>query len=929
MHNSLIHRDRRLSHHPSAFVRQFAVEDVDCLIICRGPIRREVMDVLTEMGAKYAILLSEKDSITYQNALAPELRLMADPTRVHRVPDYTGATKEERTQRIAQIIQIAKDNGHNAIFAGYGFMAEDAELVRAIEHAGLLFIGPCARTVRQAGLKDEAKRTALAAEVSVVPGVDDLTTRTLLAKAEQHGGLEAVARDAGLAMPASSSESDNATELLDASYQAGIDLITVDEIAAQAEIEVRALFRAQPNNWIRLKAIGGGGGKGQRILKAPKDYSGTVEDQVQQASSQVPGQLREVLQEVKATGVGDNKNVLIELNIETTRHQEIQVIGNGQWCLTLGGRDCSLQMHEQKLLEVSTTLESLESEQHRALATGDALKAAALATDRQILERMEGEATRFGEAVGLDSVSTFECIVDADQHFFMEMNTRIQVEHRVSELCYQLQFSNPNDPSDQFTVDSLVEAMVLIAKHKTQLPKPARIPREAASVEARLNATNAGLAPHAGGVIEHWSNPITDEVRDDQGIGVRNPDTGAFMKYTLAGAYDSNIALLLTVGSDRRHSYQRMAEVLRAMVIDGQDVQTNLNFHYGLVHWFLAHDVHAKSTTAFIQPYLTLAGLLAGEVRQLNLDWAWTTLAEDSVTPDIFDRKRALVLRPLQVMINDPHLLIGWIALTRDAWSSDATGFQWHANPFGLLAGLYHYLNMDADPKKPAAAVIWDHDAIILDQGQQFYRDLATRFGVEDWQVLCACLDAEPPAAMEPLWEEIQAAHRGFQAGLELLGLVVQCALAVDFDALGVHPDLTVDIPDRLRDPEVQARARKILIPPPTADANEIVAVSGGMFYAQETPGTPNFLDEGTHFDIGDPLYIIEVMKMFNKVYAEFAGTVTEVLIERGDGVIVKKGQPLYRIEPDEKSEQRDLDSQQAVRLTYTREAVQRMRRTA
>ena len=70
-------------------------------------------------------------------------------------------------------------------------------------------------------------------------------------------------------------------------------------------------------------------------------------------------------------------------------------------------------------------------------------------------------------------------------------------------------------------------------------------------------------------------------------------------------------------------------------------------------------------------------------------------------------------------------------------------------------------------------------------------------------------------------------------------------------------------------------------------------------------------------------------MKMFNKVYAEFAGTVTEVLIERGDGVIVKKGQPLYRIEPDEKSEQLDLDSQQAVRLTYTREAMQRMRRTA
>jgi acetyl/propionyl-CoA carboxylase alpha subunit len=73
--------------------------------------------------------------------------------------------------------------------------------------------------------------------------------------------------------------------------------------------------------------------------------------------------VREILNEVKTTGVGDNKNVLVELNIETTRHQEIQVIGNGDWCITLGGRDCSLQMHEQKLLEVSVTVESL----HKAL----------------------------------------------------------------------------------------------------------------------------------------------------------------------------------------------------------------------------------------------------------------------------------------------------------------------------------------------------------------------------------------------------------------------------------------------------------------------------------------------------------------------------------------------------------------------------------
>lgn len=923
MHNRFTHHDRRLGQHPSAFVRQFAVDGLDCLIICRGPIRREVMDVLTEMGARYGILLSEKDSITYQNALAPELRLIDDPKRIHRVPDYTGASKDERTQRINQIIQIAKDNGHNAIFAGYGFMAEDADLVKAIEASGLTFIGPCARTVRQAGLKDEAKRTALAAAVSVVPGVDDLTTRTLQAKAAREGGLAALALTHGLD-PVNTNQTDAAERLLDASYEAGIDLISIDEIGAQAAIEVETLFRAQPNNRIRLKAIGGGGGKGQRILRAPKDFSGSSDEQVRQASQVVPGLLREVLQEVKATGVGDNKNVLIELNIETTRHQEIQVIGNGNWCLTLGGRDCSLQMHEQKLLEVSTTLESLEAAKNAALAAGLEKKAAALASDHTILAAMEAEATRFGEAVGLDSVSTFECIVDADQHFFMEMNTRIQVEHRVSELCYALHFANPADPTDGFTVNSLVEAMVLIAWHKHRLPKPTRQLREPASVEARLNATNAGLAPHAGGVIEHWSNPIAGEIRDDQGIGVRNPDTGAFMKYTLAGAYDSNIALLLTVGDDRLASYQAMAEVLRAMTIDGQDVQTNLSFHYGLVHWFLAKDVHAKSTTAFIQPYLTLAGLLAGEARQLDLDTAWQALSREGLR-EILDRKRTLVIRPLRRVISDPHLLMGWIATTRTAWSLDAGGWTWHTNPFVLLGELYHYLNMDRNPKRPAAEVIWDHDAEILDQGLAFYAELNSRLGTHDWRSLTERLSEDAPAELATLWPEILAAHRGFQAGLVLLGLVMQSALAVEFDALDVADDLSVVIPDHLRDHATQTRARKILIPPPKADANAIVAVSGGMFYAQETPTSPNFLTVGTHFKAGDPLYIIEVMKMFNKVYAEFAGTVTEVLVERGDGLIVKKGQPLYRIEPDERSEQRDPAADLHARQVHTQAALARM----
>src|SRR5690625_7155501 len=95
------------------------------------------MDVFDEMGIHgYGILLSEKDSITYPSALAPELRKLTDPDRVHRVPDYSGVTGEERQERIRQIIRIAHENGYNSIFAGYGFMAEEEDMVRALEEAG-------------------------------------------------------------------------------------------------------------------------------------------------------------------------------------------------------------------------------------------------------------------------------------------------------------------------------------------------------------------------------------------------------------------------------------------------------------------------------------------------------------------------------------------------------------------------------------------------------------------------------------------------------------------------------------------------------------------------------------------------------------------------------------------------------------------------
>ena len=917
--NPLVHRDRRLDNQASAWVRGFACVDMRPLIICRGPIRREAMDVLDEMGIHgYGILLSEKDSITFSNALAPELRTITDPRRVHRVPDYTGASREERTQRIRQIIAIAHDNGYDSIFAGYGFMSEDEELVKSIEEAGLRFIGPCSRTVRGAGFKDEAKRTALAVGVSVTPGIDNLTTLTLLRKHPDAAALRALAAARALDVPADIFDAGVALDsqvdaVLNAACRKGVDVYSVEELCAELLIRLRELYARYPENRIRLKAIGGGGGKGQRILASPSSCEGaTLEERIAKAAAPAPEKAREILAEVKSTGVGDNKNILLELNIETTRHQEIQVIGNGEWCTTLGGRDCSLQMHEQKLLEVSVTEEELGIAIAAAEAAGNDAQAKVLRQDLLILQRMEEEASRFGAAVGLDSVSTFECIVERDHHVFMEMNTRIQVEHRVTELCYGLRFRNPADPDDAFVVESLVEAMVLLARHGKRLPRPERVHRHNASLEARLNATNQALVPHAGGVIRTWSNAVPGEIRDDQGISIHNPDTDVFMSYTLAGAYDSNIALLLTVGDDRPDVYRRLAEILRVTHLAGKDLATNLEFHYGLVNWFLGANVQARPTTRFIVPYLTAVGRLRQRAAALDVEHALGDIrrrllaaepdaARRSALAECIDRKQSLLLRPVHKLFAEPHMLAGWLSLNRSAFTSSGEQIRFAVNPVQLLADTYHYLNMDFRAATPPAYMIWDHDNAVLQQALAFYRRAAELTGIADWIELDAVLraDSAPAGAAVEDWSSVRAAHLGYQAGTSVLLVLPYIAIATGFHALSVRDDLSIDIPEALLDPKHQADMAKVLVPPPEARADEILAASGGMFYPREAPGAPAFVEEGQHFKAGDPLYIVEVMKMFNRVYAPFSGTIEKVLLH-GEGVIIKKGQPLFKVVPDE-----------------------------
>lgn len=930
LNNPLIHKDRRLGNSDSAWVRSFDCTHMRPLIICRGPIRKEAMDVFAEMGIEhYGILLSEKDSITYQNALAPELRTLTDPKHIHRVPDYSGADKEERAQRIRQIINIAKTNGYNSIFAGYGFMSEDAEMVEAMEKAGLNFIGPCSYTQKAAGMKDQAKRTALETGVSVTPGVNNATSLAVFAKYGRDG-LEKCAADNNLSVDfaACKDDEEKALALLAASYKAGIDIINAADIGAALQIEAKRMLTEKPNNRFRLKAIAGGGGKGQRILQSANSYEGaTLEERVEKAVAKVPSLVLECLIELKTNGVGDNKNVLIEMNIDTTRHQEIQVVGNGDWCMTMGGRDCSLQMHEQKLLEVSVTEEELKDAIAVAEAAGKTAEAEQLKKDLVILERMEREGAAFGQAVKLDSVGTFECIVDGESHYFMEMNTRIQVEHRVTELCYKLKFTNPDNSADFFIAESLVEVMVLIAAHATRLPKPERILRNKASVEARLNATNQALQPHAGGIIENWSDPVDGEIRDDQGISTHNPDTDVFMKYHLAGAYDSNIALLLTIGTDRTNTYQRMAEVLRVTDLRGKDLATNLEFHYGLVNWFLGNNINARPTTRFIVPYLTAVGLLKQEANNLDVDYAYQQISAKllaaahsadakAALQNVLARKQLLLTRPVQKLLAEPHMLSGWLSVNQSGYTVTDGKLQWVQNPVRVLAETYHFLNMDYCESKPAAEMIWDHDNAILQSAIAFYDALEAKLGTHDYAELVKLLAGAAPAAVDAeQWAAAQAAHAGYQAGCEILSLLPYIGYRTNFFDLKVNDDLSITIPERLTEEALQKAMAKVLVPPPVAKSDEILAPTGGMFYSCEAPGMPPFVQVGSHFNAGEPLYIIEVMKMFNKVIAPFSGTIEQVLVEL-DGTIIKKGQPIFKITPDE------------VVVTETEEEVQARRRT-
>jgi len=385
-----------------------------------------------------------------------------------------------------RIIEVAMACGAEAIHPGYGFLSENEDFARAVEKAGLVFIGPTPEAIEKMGLKDRAKAIMEKAKVPVVPGY--------------HGDNQ---DDAFLAKEAK---------------KVGYPLL--------------------------IKAVAGGGGKGMRLVAKDEEFA---------------PQLASARREAK-NAFGDEA-VLLERFVQGPHHIEFQVFGDthGNY-VHLFERECSIQRRHQKVLE-ETPSPFLDD------AMRDAMGEAAVAAARAIAYRGAG---------------TIEFIVGSDRKFFfMEMNTRLQVEHPVTEMI---------------TGEDLVEWQLRVAAGEALPLKQGEIHSGGHAIEVRLCAENPAndFLPEIGRIGVLRAPPGTQDAHDESDVRL---DTGVRQGDEVSVFYDPMIAKLIVWGDDRAEAARRMQGALAQTALLG--VKTNLAFLERVVKHpaFLAGD----TDTGFIE----------------------------------------------------------------------------------------------------------------------------------------------------------------------------------------------------------------------------------------------------------------------------------------------------------------------------------------
>ncbi|HZH57054.1 acetyl-CoA carboxylase biotin carboxylase subunit [Yanghanlia caeni] len=361
------------------------------------------------------------------------------------------------------IISAAEVTDAEAIHPGYGFLAENADFAERVEKSGFVFIGPRPESIRELGDKVKAKQAMVAAGVPVVPGSE--------------GGLP-----------------EDPAEILRIARDIGYPVI--------------------------VKAAGGGGGRGMRVVYTEAALLNAV-----------------ALTRTEAAAAFDNPEVYMEKFLENPRHIEIQVLADGgRNAVWLGERDCSMQRRHQKVIE----------------------EAPAPGIPRRLIERIGERCADACRTLQYRGAGTFEFLYENGEFYFIEMNTRIQVEHTVTEMI---------------TGIDLVQQQIRIAAGEKFALRQRDVQFRGHAIECRINAEDPFKFIPSPGRITNWHVP--------GGPGVRM-DSHVFAGYTVPPNYDSMIGKLITYGDTREQAIARMRIALSEMVVEG--VNTNIALHRELMN---------------------------------------------------------------------------------------------------------------------------------------------------------------------------------------------------------------------------------------------------------------------------------------------------------------------------------------------------------
>ena len=372
------------------------------------------------------------------------------------------APSSESYLNMPAIIASAEVTNADAIHPGYGFLSENADFAERVEQSGFTFIGPRAETIRMMGDKVEAIKAMKAAGIPCVPGSDGpLTTDP-------------------------------------------------DEIRATAE---------RIGYPVIIKAAGGGGGRGMRVVRSADEVVDAVR-----------------LTKTEARQAFGNDMVYMEKFLETPRHIEIQVLSDKHGnAIHLGERDCSLQRRHQKVMEEAPAPGITEAQ-------------------RNAIGAVCVEACK---RIGYHGAGTFEFLYENGEFYFIEMNTRVQVEHPVTEMV---------------TGVDIVREQIRIAAGLPLSYSQDDIKVRGHALECRINAENAKTFIPSPGKVREFHAP--------GGLGVR-VESHLYDGYTVPPHYDSMIGKLITWGDDRQTAIARAKMALRELVIEG--ISTNIELHQDLL----------------------------------------------------------------------------------------------------------------------------------------------------------------------------------------------------------------------------------------------------------------------------------------------------------------------------------------------------------